>query len=304
MTYKRTDLALEMVQMHKEKTAEKGEIDGITISEQSENGIKVTRVKVLDENGSALISKPIGNYVTIEADTLDYTNKADYENMCDVLKSELSHIIDVDLSKPVLVVGLGNRNITADALGPKVVENMLVTRHLFEQMPDLAQSFAASVCAIAPGVLGITGIETMEIVKGVVKRVNPGLVIAVDALASRKIQRVNTTIQISDTGINPGSGVGNNRKALCRETLGVDVIAIGVPTVVDGITVALDVIETCGVKLEDEKKDDILRSEKGMMVTPKEVDLMIKRASKLIALSVNLALQPAMTAEDIMSIIG
>lgn len=149
----------------------------------------------------------------------------------------------VDRSRTVLVVGLGNRNITADALGPKTVEQMLVTRHLFEHMPEVVGTDTASVCAIAPGVLGITGIETMEIVKGVAEHVKPGLIIVIDALAARKVERINTTIQISDTGISPGSGVGNNRKELSRATLGADVIEIGVPTVVDAVTMANDTLD-------------------------------------------------------------
>lgn len=323
MTYKRTDLALEETEMHREKTAKKGEIDGIKISEQNDNGIKITRVEVLDENASRTIQKPIGNYITLEADTLDYINKEDYEHMCQALRDELSNIIDVDLSKPVLVVGLGNRNITADALGPKVVEQMLVTRHLFEHMPEIADSFASSVCALAPGVLGITGIETMEIVKGVTERVKPGLVIAVDALASRKIQRINTTIQISDTGINPGSGVGNNRKALCRDTLGVPVVAIGVPTVVDAVTMTndtldmtLDAIKNSGEcaqgifsvidKLGDEEKyaliQQVLMPTVGdMVLTVKEIDMSISKISKIIAGGVNTFLQREMTFDQIES---
>jgi len=323
MTYKRTDLALEETEMHRENTGKQGDIDGIKITEKNDNGIKITRVEVLDENGSKIISKPIGNYVTLEADTLDYINKEDYENMCKALKRELSHIIDVDLSKPVLVVGLGNRNITADALGPKVVEQMLVTRHLFEQMPSIADSFASSVCALAPGVLGITGIETMEIVKGVTERVNPGLIIAVDALAARKIQRINTTIQISDTGINPGSGVGNNRKAICRDTLGVPVIAIGVPTVVDAVTMTndtldmtLDAIKNSGEcsagilsiidKLDDEEKyaliQQVLMPTVGdMVLTVKQIDMTISKISKIIAGGVNTFLQKEMTFDQIES---
>jgi len=223
----------------------------------------------------------------------------------------------------VLVVGLGNRNISADALGPKVVEQMLVTRHLFEHMPQISDSFASSVCALAPGVLGITGIETMEIVKGVTERVKPGLVIAVDALAARKIQRINTTIQISDTGINPGSGVGNNRKALCRDTLGVDVVAIGVPTVVDAVTMTndtfdmtLDAIKNSGEctqgilsvidKLSDEEKyaliGQVLMPTVGdMVLTVKEIDMAMNKISKIIAGGVNTFLQREMTFDQIES---
>ena len=323
MTYKRTDLALEQTEMCRENMPDKSEIDGIQIDEENCDGVKITRVKVLDENGAKKISKPVGNYVTLEADTLDYSCKQDYANMCRTLKKELGLLLKVDLSKPVLVVGLGNRNITADALGPKVVEQMLVTRHLFEHMPSVAGEFASSVCALAPGVLGITGIETMEIVKGVADRVHPGLVIAVDALAARKIQRINTTIQISDTGINPGSGVGNNRKALCRDTLGVDVVAIGVPTVVDAVTMTNDTLDMtidaiknsaeCGSgifsvldKLCDEEKyaliQQVLMPTVGdMVLTVKEIDMAMNKISKIIAGGVNTFLQNEMTIEEIES---
>ena len=155
-----------------------------------------------------------------------------------------------------------------------------------------------------PGVLGNTGIETAEILKGIVNQIKPSAVIVIDALAARSLERLGNTVQMCDTGVSPGSGVGNSRRKIDIDFLGVPVIAIGVPTVVDGITVALDVIEAGGVKLSEEKKRDILKSEKGMMVTPKEIDLMIKRAARLISLAVNRALQPTLTAEDIISIVG
>lgn len=323
MTYKRTDLALEQTELYKESTPEKADIDGVEIDEETKNDIKITRVKVLDENGERLISKPVGSYITLEAQTLNYMTKESYEDICLALKNELEALVRIDLSKPVLVVGLGNRNITADSLGPKTVEQLFVTRHLFEQMPELVGEETTSVCAIAPGVLGITGIETMEIVKGVVNKVSPGLVIAVDALAARKLERINTTLQISDTGINPGSGVGNNRKAINRNTLGVDVISIGVPTVVDAITMSndtldmtLDAIRASGKeddgilslieKMSSEEKYSLIQRVLAptigdMVLTVKEVDMSMNKISKIIAGAINKFLQKNMTFDEIES---
>ena len=237
--------------------------------------------------------------------------------MCGALKDELSKLAAVDRSRPVLVVGLGNRNITADALGPKTVEQMLVTRHLFEHMPEVVGTDTAS------GVLGITGIETMEIVKGVAEHVKPGLIIVIDALAARKVERINTTIQISDTGISPGSGVGNNRKELSRATLGADVIAIGVPTVVDAVTMANDTLditlstiraqagEGAAIlqlleQLSPQEKYGLLQEALAptigdMVLTPKEVDLAMDKISKVVANGLNLTLQQGMSLEEIES---
>lgn len=324
MTYKRTDLALEETEKFLENAMQKNIANAVKIIEQTKGDIKITRVEILNEEGAKQLTKPIGTYVTLESETLNYMDNSQREDLCLAIKEQLEKIVKIDLSKPVLVVGLGNRNITADALGPKAVEQMLVTRHLFENMREVVGEDTASVCALAPGVLGITGIETMEIVKGVCQRVKPGLVIAIDALAARKIERINTTIQISNTGINPGSGVGNNRKALNRETLGVDVIALGVPTVVDAVTFSNDALditidaikrsskEAKGVlemlcELKDEEKyallDEVLSDSVGEMVlTVKEVDLVMNKISKVIAGGINTFLQKGMGLEQIESL--
>lgn len=323
MTYKRTDLAMEKTELYRESTQKDGVIDGVKAEECDKNGIKITRVYVLDERGEKALSKSVGTYITLETEQLSYKSREKYEEICGAIKSELEQICRVDLSKPVLIVGLGNRKITADALGPKVVEQMLVTRHLFEQMPEVTGEDTASVCALAPGVLGITGIETAEIVKGVAERVKPGLIIAIDALAARKIQRINTTIQISDTGISPGSGVGNHRKALDSETLGAQVIAIGVPTVVDAATMANDTLDMTldAIRAATENAPRIMEifsqmsgEEKysliqealmptigDMVMTPKEVDLAMDKISKVIANGINVFLQNGMTIEEIES---
>ncbi len=323
MIYKRTDLALEMAQMHREKNANISTIDGVEAEEKRNDDIKITRVKITNENGEKALMKPVGTYITIETDELDYKSRETYESVCRALKEELAQVTEVDLTKPVMVVGLGNRRITADALGPKCVEQMLVTRHLFEHMPEVVDEDTASVCAIAPGVLGITGIETLEIVKGVCERVKPGLVIVVDALAARKAERINTTIQISDAGIAPGSGVGNNRKELSKYTLGCDVVAIGVPTVVDALTMANDTLDTTideikkgargdtGIfkildKLAPEERYELLKetlapSMGDMVLTPKEVDLAMDKISKVVANGINIFLQEGMSIGEIES---
>jgi len=221
----------------------------------------------------------------------------------------------------LLVIGLGNWNVTPDALGPKVVSRLMVTRHLLEYVPDQVDEGVRPVCAVSPGVLGITGIETGEIVRGIVDRVKPDVVIAIDALASRKMERVNTTIQIADTGISPGSGVGNKRMELSRETLGVPVIAIGVPTVVDAATMANDTIDLVIDNLIREAKEDshfynmlknIDRNEKyqliqevlqpyvgNLVVTPKEIDDVVDRIAKVIANGLNIALHQGITLNDV-----
>ncbi len=323
MAYKRTDLAIEQAELCREQAQQESQIEGVTVEETDKDGIKITRVKVENEAGSKALAKPVGTYVTLETEHLSYEDKEQYAALCAALKAELAALAQVDRQKPVLVVGLGNRNITADALGPKTVEQMLVTRHLFEHMPEAVGEDTASVCAIAPGVLGLTGIETMEIVKGVTEHVKPGLVIVIDALAARKVERINTTVQLSDTGISPGSGVGNNRKELSRATLGVDVLAIGVPTVVDAVTMANDTLditlsairsqagESAAIfklidQLSEEEKyglvqEALMPSIGEMVLTPKEVDLAMDRISKVVANGLNLMLQEGMTLDEIES---
>lgn len=323
MQFKRTDLALEQTELCREEAQQDKGIDGVSVQEEDKDGIKITRVVIENETGSQALGKPVGTYVTLETEHLSYEDKEQYGAACTILKEEFSRLVTVDRTKPALIVGLGNRNITADALGPKAVEQMLVTRHLFEHMPDVVDENTASVCAIAPGVLGITGIETMEIVRGVVEHVKPGLVVVIDALAARKVERINTTVQLSDTGISPGSGVGNNRKELSKSTLGVDVIALGVPTVVDAVTMANETLDItlsairaqAGESAAIFKLIDALAPEEKyaliqealmptigeMVLTPKEVDLAMDKISKVVANGLNLALQDGMTIEEIES---
>lgn len=265
----------------------------------------------------------MGIYTTLEIPQIRERGEDFKEDVAQELAKELDTIIHGKISKDAttLVVGLGNRNITPDALGPKVISRLMVTRHLLEHMPDMVDQEITPVCAISPGVLGITGIETSEIIRGVVDKVKPDMVIAIDALASRKMERVNTTIQITNTGINPGSGVGNKRKALNEETLGIPVIAVGIPTVVDATTIANDTIDLIldeMIKQATQGKEfynmlkEINRQEKHMlirevlhpyvgdlMVTPKEVDLIIDDISLVVANGMNIALHPGIHLENV-----
>jgi len=238
-----TDLALEARQMALDHDPV---LEGVEGEEVREKGITITRIRVLNEQGARRIGKEPGHYVTLEAPGLRTKDTDLQQRLTVLLAKELERFLQrmgIGAKDSVLVVGLGNWNVTPDALGPVVAGKILVTRHLFELMPERVEQGYRPVSALSPGVLGITGIETGEIIYGVVEKTKPDLVIAVDALASRSLERVNTTIQIADTGIRPGSGVGNKRKPITRSALGVPVLAIGVPTVVDAVSIVSDTID-------------------------------------------------------------
>ena len=278
----RTDLALEKRELS-------GECKGITAAEEQKNGVKVTRIKITDKDGEKRVGKPIGNYITIEADSLD----GQLDGSCrEIISKELEALLPKEGT--VLVAGLGNSDITPDALGPKTASQVLATRHIDGQtVKHLGISKLRPVCVLSPGVLGKTGIETAEIILGVAGKIKPSAVIAVDALAAMELGR---TVQISDTGICPGSGVGNSRKEISKRLLGVDVIAVGVPTVVDAETLAEELAGKGHGAVAD-------RSGVGMMVTPREIDSVIDHASDLVALSINCALQKELSPEEICALI-
>jgi spore protease len=248
----RTDLAVEAREMvladqastvHTEENL--SQIEGVIIKEKEENDIKVSLVEVTAE-GEKSLGKKQGQYLTIEVVGIRQQDTELQGKVEKVFANEFAQFIKLSGIKEdasCLVVGLGNWNVTPDALGPLVCENLLVTKHLFELQPESVEEGYRSVSALSPGVMGLTGIETSDIIFGVVEKTKPDFVIAIDALASRSIERVNSTIQISDTGIHPGSGVGNKRKELSKETLGIPVIAIGVPTVVDAVSITSDTID-------------------------------------------------------------
>lgn len=240
----RTDLAVEAHQMLQEQE-EKTSIQGVIVKEREEDGITITKV-VVDENASEMMGKKAGNYLTLEVQGIRQQDTELQQQVERVFAKEFSHFLEeigITREASCLIVGLGNWNVTPDALGPIVVENVLVTRHLFELQPENVAEGFRRVSAIRPGVMGITGIETSDVIFGIIEKTKPDFVIAIDALAARSIERVNSTIQISDTGIHPGSGVGNKRKELSKETLGIPVIAIGIPTVVDAVSITSDTID-------------------------------------------------------------
>lgn len=248
----RTDLAVEareMVLAERAKTVHNEEnlsqIEGVIIKEKEEDDIKISLVEITPQAEEVIGKKP-GRYLTLEVAGIRQQDSELQQKVEKVFAREFSHflkMLGISDDASCLVVGLGNWNVTPDALGPSVCENLLVTRHLFQLQPENVEQGFRPVSAISPGVMGITGIETSDIIFGVVEKSKPDFVIAIDALASRSIERVNSTIQISDTGIHPGSGVGNKRKEISKETLGIPVIALGVPTVVDAVSITSDTID-------------------------------------------------------------
>ena len=285
----RSDLAIERREMFA------GEIAGLESLRHDSDGISVTHVKIKDKDAAEKIGKPIGNYVIIEIKDLSLPDDEICDRAINAVSAELKKIIKVPSDASVLVVGLGNRDITPDSIGPKAVGKLTVTRHISKATENEFNFSLRPVSAIAPGVLGITGIETSEIVKGVIEFVKPQLIIAIDALAARNLSRLGTTLQISDTGITPGSGVGNHRRALNEETLGIPVIAIGVPMVADVLTLAMDIIET--MPKNDQKTNGrelmqnvLTKRGESMVVTPNDVDIISQQASDIIADAINIAL--------------
>lgn len=288
---RRTDLALEAAELFQECSKNTTLLQGVRSEERSRDGISVTTVHILDENGGKILGKPPGRYVTLTLDSLLRREDDAFPRTVHALADELALLLPQDNpTAPVLVAGLGNRAITPDAIGPKAHDCTLVTRHLVSQVPEHFGSFR-SVVSLATGVLGTTGLESGELVKSVCQSLSPSCVIAVDALASRSLNRLCRTVQLSDTGIVPGSGVGNHRHALTRDSLGIPVIAIGVPTIVDAATLAADLLDL------EELPD--LGAEKDLLVTPKDIDIQVAALSKVIGYAIALALQPGLTLEDL-----
>ncbi len=283
----RTDLALERCEFLGKTT-----LDGIEIDSFKAHKAKVTRIEVLNDEGASAVGKPVGRYVTVEVSP--FAKHAQFvDESLSALTEEIRRMIPVEGS--VLVAGLGNTKITPDALGPKCASMIFATRHITgELLKATGLSDLRCVSAFSTGVLGETGAESVEMIKGVVQMIKPDFVITVDALAARNVERLGTTVQMCNTGIVPGSGVGNSRQEISEKTVGVPVISIGVPTVVDAATLVLD----CGGCCDDEQ--EIFEQTGNMMVTPREIDLMIERASKLTALAVNCALQPDISPEDML----
>ena len=308
----RTDLALERRDLYKKANNIEDEVDGIeTEEEKVDEDIKITRVKVLNENGENAIGKKVGNYITIDINNLKIAGEEEIQKASEALTKELKELLKkhIEEQEPLLVVGLGNLYVTPDALGPKVVQDIDVTRHILQYMPEALDKNTRPVSAISPGVLGTTGIETLEILKGIVDNIKPKLLIIIDALASRSIERISSTVQIADTGIIPGAGVGNTRKELSIETLGIPVVAIGIPTVVEAATIAADSLDLFIQKVQEQaKSNDFLNqlqeedkyemikevlapNDYNFIVTPKEIDELIENMKDIVARGINFATQ-------------
>lgn len=285
----RTDLALERHEILEDSAPK-----GVESAQYRRSVIKFTKIMVTDSDGSKALGKPIGTYITAELPPLSDYSPVD-EEIIEALADELRSLLPKDGT--VLAAGLGNTDITPDAVGPKSVSMVLATRHLSRELLESTGLGNLRPTAVtAAGVMGKTGIETAEYIKGIVETVKPSAVIAVDALAARRVSRLGCTVQMSDTGISPGSGVGNARSAVTDYTTGVPVIAIGIPTVVDAHTLISDLTDgKCGADDSDSAK---------MIVTPREIDLVIDRAARLIGLTVNKALQPHLSVDEIMMLSG
>lgn len=305
MSLIRTDLALEA----HENAAKAGAVNGVISEEATRGDIKISKMQVIDARGSQSIGKPIGTYVTIETGGLEDVESESYENAVGAVADELAEMLKPYGDGLVLVAGLGNATMTPDALGPKCIEKVLVTRHVAGELTKV-KGFEnmRAVAAIAPGVLGQTGVETGEIIKAVVDKLSPIAVIAIDALASRRATRLGNTVQLSDTGITPGSGIGNMRFAINRETLGIPVISLGVPTVVDAATLAIDVLDNAGIATPPQDENKIRSSiDPGgvsLFVTPRMIDLIVEHAASLAGKAINRALHPGVEPEHIEQLVG
>ncbi|MDL2274461.1 GPR endopeptidase [Oscillospiraceae bacterium OttesenSCG-928-G22] len=299
MLTRRTDLAVEAREIwHEYYKRELTQLEGVSADEYSREGLPVHRVDILDESGEKELSKPCGRYITIDVPGLSRPQAEDFPRAVKAIAAELRELPAVKALKedePVIVVGLGNRHITPDAIGPITVDNTMITRHLVERAPEYFGAFR-KVSGLAPGVLGITGIESVDVIAGVCEKVSPRLIIAVDALASRKVSRLLATVQISDTGIVPGSGIGNARVAINEATLGVPVVAIGVPTVVDASTLAIDLLESSG--LPAPSPEELSADGGALIVTPRDIDRKVEDMARVIGYAINAAMHE-ISIEDI-----
>lgn len=296
MLIRRSDLALEARAL----CPDAGALRGVVSRVRDRDGFPVTTVEVTSAEGAKVLGKPVGSYVTLELDPLLSRQAEAFSRAASVLAAELRALLPGDPGSPALIVGLGNRNITPDFLGPLVLEHTLVTRHLVSAAPAHFGD-CRPVSAMAPGVLSATGMESAEITAAVSSALRPACVIVVDALASRSLSRLCRTVQLSDTGIAPGSGVGNHRMALDRETLGVPVLSVGVPTVVEASTLALDILEESG--LGDVEPEALCGGGGDLFVTPREIDAQIATLAKLLGYSLSMALNPQLSLEDLMALL-
>ncbi|MDF2593835.1 MAG: endopeptidase [Clostridia bacterium] len=322
--FPRTDLAIEISNTLKLNRDDDYEIPGVQVSTQTikEHKIMLTHVDIKDQTGEESMGKPQGQYITIECRQIKENDPDTHKEVIGLLAKAITSVLPQKEKKSleVLVIGLGNRFATPDTLGPKVAGRVLVTRHINRKTPEAIDESVCYLSSLAPGVMGLTGIETAEIISGVAEKVKPDCIIAIDALAARSASRINSTIQITNTGISPGAGVGNPRKQINKDTLGCPVIAIGVPTVVDTATLVSDafsqLIENMLKQAEHSPLYDMLKElseqEKyqliretllpeigDLFVTPKEIDEVIEYLTNIIANAINIAVHPGITIDDI-----
>ena len=306
----RTDMAVERRDLYRKANKIEDEIDGIECEEEELEEIKITRVSVTNETGETALQKPIGNYITIDVKKINNIETEKEDKIVEVIAKELSKVVDKHIQKQeeIMIVGLGNLYSTPDSLGSRVVNEVEITRHIKLYLPQYIDENTRSISAISPGVLGTTGIESAEIIRGIVDKIKPKMIIAIDSLCSKSVSRINKSIQISDTGIVPGGGVGNARDELSEKTLGIPVVAIGVPTVVEMASITNDCLdlfiedlqkkaESNDVlnKLKDEDnyekiKGALIPNDYNFIVTPKEIDELIDSMKDIISRGINEAL--------------
>lgn len=310
----RTDLAAEIKEFR--KLTEK---DGFYDETSEKDGIKFREVRILNSEAAEKIGKPVGTYITVDFGTA-FEDDTVFDSATEVIADKIKSMVGEDLRENVLLVGLGNSKLTSDAIGPETLGGVIVTRHLKNHLPEIYSTLPLrELSALTPGVLGTTGIETADIVKAVAEKTKPSLIVAIDALASRRAERVCSTVQMSDSGISPGSGVGNHRQELSKKTLGIPVISIGVPTVIDTATLTYDTFETLCSEANSNALTELVKSgaityqtvcdalgesSSNMIVTPRDIDVLVRKASRLLAFSLNMALHGDLTPEEIQSLIN
>lgn len=285
--YTRTDLAMEERELWQRSADAQTALPGVWAREQERRGVKTTVVKILNEEGTSRLHKPPGTYLTLEMTALARHEKGAFERSVQALAAELKKLTRG--SRKILVAGLGNEAVTPDAIGPQTLRSLIVTRHLTQHADGVLPEGFRCVSAVQPGVLGTTGLESVELVRGAAAHAEPDCILVIDALASLEPERVCTTVQLADSGIVPGSGVGNSRAAFNRETLGVPVVAVGVPTVIDARTLLAECGKLCNFD----------NAVSGMVVTPRDIDARVREISRVIGYSLDLALHPGLAIEDV-----
>ena len=285
MLEKRTDLALEAKELWQESAGKTTRLSGVRAKKTKQEGYSITKVEILNDRGAEALGKPVGRYLTVDLSPFAKRQEGFFDRAVRVVGRQLRALLPE--KGTLLVVGLGNEQMTPDAVGPLSLRHLLVTRHLISALPQHFGSFRG-VAALAPGVLGDTGVETAEAVSALTAQLHPAAVIVIDALAARRMHRLCTTVQLSDTGIVPGSGVGNHRHPLNQEALGIPVLSIGVPTVVDAATIAADLLEEAGVTDVDPER---LRKGDTLFVTPKDIDQQVRELAKVVGYAIDWAVQ-------------